>query len=227
MKKTPRNLLLATLLLAACGAAAQPARPKAPEAAPTPPATERKIRNFDDVEAELNRVQKQLDEMQESRLPAPPPPPRIDFAETRRELDRADKELARTHELSARQLEDARRQMARARQEMARVEADLPRIQAEAARSRETARQSMAEAKLRMAEARAEIKSYREFEDALVTAGLISRDHYTIEHRDGKLFIDGKEQPASVYEKHRAFLDKHKRFTWKKSDDEFQINDHD
>ncbi|RYZ15510.1 MAG: hypothetical protein EOO16_27305, partial [Chitinophagaceae bacterium] len=218
MKKTPRNLLLAALLLAACGAGAQqPPAPPATPARPEAPSTERKIRNFDDVQAELDRVQKQLDRIELRSLPTPPPPPAIDLAETNRALARAERELRSNEGMSRVDLSHARTEMARARREMARVQADLPRHIEEARLAQVDARRSMAEAGRSMEKARAEMKEYEAFENNLAQAGLIDKNDYKIEHRDGKLFLNDKEQPAAVYQKYRGFLDKHKKFTWRKS----------
>lgn len=223
MKKT-RNLLLASLLFAGSAAVAQdpPAAPKA-ATPPPPPASERKIKNFDDVQVELDRVQKQLEELQQRGLPEPPAVPDIDFAETERALARASRELRRV-EIPRAQMTLARRQMEQARREMVRVQADMPRLQAEVRRSQEGARRSLAEARVNVARAREESKEYKTFEDELVSAGLISRDSYQLEHRDGKFFINGKEQPAAIYQKYRSFLDKHKKFRWTKSEQSLNIN---
>ena len=223
MKKTPRNLILAALLLSACGAGAQqPPVPAKPEA-PAPPATGRKIRNFDDVQAELDRVQKQLDELQQRGLPAPPPPPKVDFAESERALARAERDLRAQEGIRRSEMQRAREEMTRARRDLARMQADLPRIQEESRRSGETARRSVAEAGRSVARAREEMKEHQSFEEDLANAGLIDKNEYSIEHRDGKLYLDGKEQPASVYEKYSSFLDKHKKFRWTKSKNEFNI----
>jgi hypothetical protein len=49
-------------------------------------------------------------------------------------------------------------------------------------------------------------------------------DNYKIEHQNGVFKINGKEQPADVYNKYKSFLQKHKEFTINKSDDDFDID---
>ena len=77
--------------------------------------------------------------------------------------------------------------------------------------------------------AKAEMKEYKGFVDGLEKDGLINKkEGYTIQHRNGELIINGKKQPADVYNKYRTFLKKHEKFTIKKSDDDFNIyNDDD
>ncbi|RYY38722.1 MAG: hypothetical protein EOO08_12960 [Chitinophagaceae bacterium] len=218
MKKT--RIMVIAALLAASGATAQEL-PAAP--APPPPPTERKIRNFDDVQAELDRVQKQLDELQRSGIPEPPPPPAASFSEARRALARADRDM-RALEGERGQMQHARREMERARRQLLRVEADLPRIQAEARRAGMNARWSVKQARVNVAKAGEESKEYKAFEDELVTAGLIERDSYQLEHRDGKFYINGKEQPGAIYQKYRTFLDKHKKFRWTRNSEQLNIS---
>ena len=55
--------------------------------------------------------------------------------------------------------------------------------------------------------------------------GLINKKQsYKIEHKEGQLLINGKLQPASVYDKYRSLLEKHKKLTIEKKDDDYNIN---
>jgi CBS-domain-containing membrane protein len=79
-------------------------------------------------------------------------------------------------------------------------------------------------AKVQIEKAKAEMMEYKNFVDGLEKDGLINeKEGYTIEHKNGELIINGKKQPANLYDKYRGFLQKHKKFTIKKSDDGFNI----
>ncbi len=85
----------------------------------------------------------------------------------------------------------------------------------------------LAKAKKEVEKAKAEVKEYKTFVDDLASDGLIDKKgEYTIKHKNGELIINGKTQPAGVYNKYRSFLEKHKTLTIEKSDDDFRI-DHD
>src|ERR1051326_3382750 len=100
-------------------------------------------------------------------------------------------------------------------------EVDLDKIKAEV----EKATKEMEEAKVEMEKAKIEMKEYKSFVDALDKDGLINKkEGYTIQHKNGELIINGKKQPADVYSKYRPFLEKHAKFTIKKSDDDFNID---
>ena len=86
----------------------------------------------------------------------------------------------------------------------------------------------MEKAKVEIAKAKEEMKEYKGFVDGLDRDGLINKKQpYSIEHKNGVLIINGKKQPPSVYYKYRSFLEKHKKFNIKKSDDDFNINNND
>jgi len=82
--------------------------------------------------------------------------------------------------------------------------------------------------KVEIAKAKEEMKEYKAFVDGLDQDGLINKkEPYSIEHKNGALIINGKKQPPSVYSKYRSFLEKHKKFNIKKSDDDFNIDNND
>jgi hypothetical protein len=86
----------------------------------------------------------------------------------------------------------------------------------------------MEKAKVEIAKAKEQMKEYKAFVDDLDEDGLIDKKQpYSIEHKNGVLIINGKKQPPSVYLKYRSFLEKHKKFNIKKSDDHFNINNND
>ena len=86
----------------------------------------------------------------------------------------------------------------------------------------------MEKAKVEIGKAKEEMKEYKGFVDGLDQDGLINKkEPYSIEYKNGVLIINGKKQPPSVHLKYRSFLEKHKKFNIKKSDDDFNINNND
>jgi hypothetical protein len=86
-------------------------------------------------------------------------------------------------------------------------------------------RKSMDAAKVEIEKAKVELKEYKTLVDDLDKQGLINKkDGYKIEHKDGKLLINGKDAPAGVYEKHKAFLKKHETFSINQDEDNFNID---
>jgi hypothetical protein len=83
----------------------------------------------------------------------------------------------------------------------------------------------MEKAKIEIEKAKAEVKDYKDFVDGLQNDGLINKkEGYTIKHKDGELIVNGKKVSSEVYSKYRAFLEKHKVFRIKKTDDDFDID---
>jgi ribosome maturation protein Sdo1 len=82
----------------------------------------------------------------------------------------------------------------------------------------------MKKAKADIEKAKIELDTYQAFVTSLANDGLINKAAYTIELKDGALFIDGKEQPEAVYNKHRSFLEKHKGLKITKNEAGFNIH---
>lgn len=86
----------------------------------------------------------------------------------------------------------------------------------------------LAKAKAEVEKAKVEIKEYKSFTEGLEKDGLINKkEGYSIKHKNGELIINGKTQPAEVYNKYRNFLEKHKTLTIEKTDDDFNIDNDD
>lgn len=104
-------------------------------------------------------------------------------------------------------------------------EVDLKNMKIELEKIQPQIEKSLAEAKVQIEKARTEIKEYKAFVDGLEKDGLINKANpYKIEHKDGVLKINGKEQSQSVYNKYRAFLDKHKSITIERDLDDLDID---
>ena len=85
--------------------------------------------------------------------------------------------------------------------------------------------QALQKAKVEIEKAKAEIKEYKDFVNGLESDGLINKkEGYTLKHKDGELFINGKKASEQTYNKYRNFLDKHKKFSIEKDDDDFDID---
>jgi hypothetical protein len=83
----------------------------------------------------------------------------------------------------------------------------------------------MEKAKVEIEKAKQEIKAYEDFTDNLESDGLINKkEDYTIEEKNGQLIINGKTQPASVYNKYRSFLEAHKGLKIEKNDGDYNIH---
>ena len=117
--------------------------------------------------------------------------------------------------------------------EMERVkEVDLKKVQEEMEKVREEMKnlgprleKELAKAREEIEKAKAEIKEYKEFVNGLAGDGLIDKDKgYTLKHKDGELFINGKKASEQTYSKYRSFLEKHKKFNIEKDDDDFDID---
>jgi hypothetical protein len=113
--------------------------------------------------------------------------------------------------------------------DMSKLDADMKKLEIEMKGLGPKIKKEMENAKASIEKAKAEMKEYKSFVDGLEKDGLIKKkENYTIQHKNGELIINGKKQPANVYNKYGSFLKKHNKFTIKKSDDDFNIyNDND
>ncbi|NOT49881.1 MAG: hypothetical protein HOP10_01215 [Chitinophagaceae bacterium] len=111
-------------------------------------------------------------------------------------------------------------------------EIDLKKVQEEMEKVREEMKdlgpkleKELANAKEEIEKAKEEIKAFKEFVDGLEKDGLIDKNKdYTLKHKDGELFINGKKATEQTYNKYRSFLEKHKKFSIEKEADDFDID---
>jgi len=109
--------------------------------------------------------------------------------------------------------------------DMKKMHFDMEKMQAELSKIGPEIEKSMEKANVEIEKAKVEMKEYNEFLDGLEKDGLLKRkEGYTIKHRDGELFINDKKASDATYKKYKSFLDKHKKFTIEKSDDDFNID---
>jgi DNA repair exonuclease SbcCD ATPase subunit len=109
--------------------------------------------------------------------------------------------------------------------DMKKLELDMEKMEKELSKIGPEIEKSLEKAKVELDKVKAEMKEYNEFVGGLEKDKLLNRkDGYTLTHKDGELFINGKKAAEATYNKYRRFLEKHKKFTIKKSDDDFNID---
>lgn len=115
--------------------------------------------------------------------------------------------------------------MAKLHEEMARVKAvDMKKVEEELKQLKPELEKQMQQAREDMQKAKEEMKAFKAFTDDLQKEGLIDKAKgYEIEIKENTLLINGKEQPAEVYNRHRDFLQKHKNTSIKNKDGDFNI----
>lgn len=109
--------------------------------------------------------------------------------------------------------------------ELPKMELEMQQMEKELSKIGPEIEKSLQKAKVEIDKAKAEMKEYNDFVNGLEKDGLLNRKAgYTIRHKDGELFINGKKASAATYNKYRRFLEKHKEFKIEKSDDDFNID---
>lgn len=109
--------------------------------------------------------------------------------------------------------------------DMKKLEIDMKKLGEEMKDLGPKMEKEMEKAREEIEKAKAEIKEYKTFVDGLESDGLINKkEGYKLKHKDGELFINDKKASEQTYNKYRSFLDKHKKFSIEKSDDDFDID---
>ena len=109
--------------------------------------------------------------------------------------------------------------------DLKKLELDMEKMQIELGKIGPEIEKSMEIAKVEIEKAKVEMKEFKDFVDGLEKDGLINKkEEYSIEHDNGELFINGKKASEATYKKYKPFLEKRKKFTIKKSDDDFNID---
>ena len=213
---------------------------------------DKRVRDLDDVLDELDRAEVKVDigKVNEQLKEAMK---QIDMAKIQMDVDKAMKEVDMekiraevervTHDIDAAKIEkelkeslasvdweNMNKQMEEMKKiDMGKLDADMKKMEIEMKGLGPKIEKEMENAKASIEKAKAEMKEYKSFVDGLEKDGLINKkEGYSIQHKNGELIINGKKQPADIYNKYRTFLKKHEKFTIKKSDDDFNIyNDDD
>jgi transposase-like protein len=243
----PLSLLL---LLGTTGAFAQktPPPPPPPAVQAPPPPKPPRVSDFDDVRKELDKAAADLEKTTKNfTVPEPPAPPEINSLEIEKALKEIDVEKIRADVAKSLKSIDVAKLQKDVDASLAKI--DMAAMQKEIEASMKELKESlgnqkeahlkiaeelktlrpkmeaeMKKAKVEIEKAKKELDTYEAFVTSLANDGLINKAAYTIEHKNNKLFIDGKEQPEAVYNKHRSFLEKNKGLKITKNEDGLNIH---
>ncbi len=109
--------------------------------------------------------------------------------------------------------------------DMKKLDEEMNKLSEEMKNLKPRIEKEMSKAREEIEKARAGIMEYKEFVDGLEQDGLINKkEGYSLKHKDGELFINGKKASEQVYNKYRSFLEKHKKFSIEKNKDDFNVN---
>ena len=174
-------------------------------------------------EVDIEKIKKEIDQSMS----------KIDFSQIQKEMEKAMKEfdaqkIQREVQESMEKInwDKMKEELDRVKDfDMKKMQIDMEKMEAELSKIGPEIEKSMEKAKVEIEKAKEEMKEYKEFVDGLEKDGLINKkEEYTIKHNDGELLINGKKASDATYNKYKRFLDKHKKFTIEKSDDDFNID---
>lgn len=173
---------------------------------------------------------------------------KIDFEKIKLELDKSFDDVAKIDkEEIKKQLEQAERQVKEAldredwkedlknaqklkkedlEKEMERVKKDMEKVKEDMKEQKFDFKKDMERAKVDLDKGREELKGYQEMIYDMEKEGLLNtKDDYTIEYKDGDLFINDKKQPQQITDKYKKYFKK-KKIAIKKQDGDIQIRHH-
>jgi predicted ribosome quality control (RQC) complex YloA/Tae2 family protein len=103
--------------------------------------------------------------------------------------------------------------------DMKKLEKELEKVREELKDLKPKLEKELEKAKVEMEKAKATLAEYRDFTNGLENDGLINKkEGYTLKHKDGELFINGKKASAGTYNKYSDFLNKNKKFSIDRDD---------
>jgi hypothetical protein len=186
----------------------------------------------DKIKMEIEKAMKEVD-MDKIRKEVEASLSKVDFEKIKKEIAEAMKEIDFAQiqkevqeSLSKVDWEKAKAEMDKVKDiDMKQVEKEMEKVKEEMKDLGPTIQKEMEKAKVEIEKAKVEIKEYKEFVNGLENDGLINKkEGYSLKHKDGELFINGKKASEQTYNKYRPFLEKHKKFNIKKDDDDFDID---
>ena len=186
----------------------------------------------DKIRMEVEKAMKELD-MDKIRKEVEVSIAKIDFDEINKEIAKAMKEIDIAKIQKEVQESLAKVDWDKMKAEMEKVkEIDMSKLNEEMKKVQEEMKglgpkleKEMEKAKIEIEKAKAEIKEYKEFVNGLENDGLINKkEGYTLKHKDGELFINGKKASEQTYSKYRSFLEKHKKFNIEKNCENVDID---
>lgn len=180
--------------------------------------------DIDEIMADVAEAMKEIDpkqlriEIEQSLKDIDTDEMKESIAEAMKEIDAAKIEIEVEAAMAKVNMEEVKKELEHLKKtDFAKMENELKKIKPENEASLKNARVEIEKTKEK-------VKEFKTFEEALVKDGLISKEAYTLEHKDGELSINGKVQDEVIYNKYRSFLQKHKSFSIKKTADDFDIN---
>lgn len=201
-----------------------PPPPPAPAQPPKPPA---KIESFEEAQQALQKAQADLERsLKELKIVIPAVPDKAELEKMISEIKLAAEAQVTARGLSESHRAEIQKEMAASlknAQEALKSLKDNKQLQEQMKEVQQKVQQELKQARVSMEAAAEEMRQFDAFVNSLAADGLLQKEAYRVEEKDGKLLIDGKEQPAAVYEKHQAFLKKHKGLTITKDEDGLQI----
>ncbi len=109
--------------------------------------------------------------------------------------------------------------------DLTQVEASMEKAKEQMKNLKPQIEKELQQAKGQIEKARAKIQEYKAFVDGLAADGLLDKKGaYTIEQKDGDLYINGKKTSAETRAKYSRFLDQHKNLKITRTDDDFNVN---
>jgi transcriptional regulator of heat shock response len=213
-----------------------------------PPKKDKKIRDLDEVIAELDNIdlklqmEKALKEVAEAmkhmdaekmRLDIEKSMKEVDFEKIKMEVDKAmkDVDLARIEKevkesLAKIDWDKMKAELDEVKKiDLKEVDQELAKAKKELENIRPRIEKEMQKAKLEIEKAKIEMKEYKSFVDGLANDGLIDKkEGYSIKNKGGRLIINDKEASDKTYDKYKSFLEKHPKFNIEKNKDDFNIN---
>lgn len=208
---------------------------QAADTIPKKESREKKIRDLDDVLAELNDVDLRVD-MEKIKREIADAMKKIDGDKIRTEIEKTMREvdiekIKREVEASIAKIDWDKMKAELDRLDrvkdidLQKLDLDMKKMEEELKKIGPEIEKSLEKAKIEIEKAKAEMKEYNEFVDGLEKDGLLKRkDGYTVKHKDGELFVNDKKVSPELYNKYRNFLEKHKKFTIEKTDDDLDID---
>ncbi len=188
--------------------------------------------DMDKIKIEVEKALKEVDmakiqkEVQESLAKVDFDKVKTEMAQAMKELDMAKIQQEVKESLSKVNWDELKAEMEKVKNiDRKKLDEELQKAQEEMKNLQPQLEKEMGKAKVEIEKAKTEIREFKGFVDGLEKDGLISKkEGYTLKHKDGELFINGKKASEQTYSKYRDFLEKHKKFSIEKSDDNFNID---
>lgn len=176
------------------------------------------------IEAEIKRAMQKVD-MEKARIMADEVIKKIDFDQIERQIAESMEKVAEAKEhISKETHEKVKEAMEKAKQEFSEqkrfnqkhIEEQLENAKKEIEKAQEHIKlsqkdfqHSFKEATKSIEEAKKDLKNYQDLIYAMEADGLLdTKKDYTVEYKDGKLTINGNEQPNNVADKYKKYFRK-------------------